>query len=613
MFGLITISKLKFATGALIFFAFFGFFSQAKAGDVAIGGDAQFVNITPYVDYYEDATGALGIEDVASGRIYSEFIPVRRGAFHAGLSGSTYWFRVRLGISQSVGWGNKWLLEIPKLNTGEVCMYVPDFTKPGGYDVERAPSLFSDYDKPLSFRNTVFPISASMGGKTIFFKVKSQWPVSIPFYVWEDGAYRKEVTKRAIVFALACGLMLGAAVFSLFALSGRSWKMVGLFIVFILFWQAFLFNVRGYSLLFFNNPSVLYQSTDYILSGMGVAGVLLTIQLLSLRLHTPGLYRVGLSLLGLLALGILLSFVLPQSVSLKLIAAIMILAGIYKLCASTVRAKQGSRSAFWYLLACIILYGGVALSLCNGVFWPDIPITQNFLILGTSLASVFMCLAIAVEYGMQELKRIAQNDRIGDLDPYDISTGLYSQAYFVSRFTEEINHCHRVQQPLSLLLIDLDHLRKVNEKYGVLFSDQVIVALGEIIKENALRFSAGGRLGGGHFALQLSEVPLKDALDVAEKIRNEFSNIKFSTSGYIAAPVNTNETTLENDDSRHESEASALNKENIQFTVCIGVVEVLPDETRFEEVIKRAEAELEKAKELGVNNIYPDPSIRDLL
>lgn len=595
--------KLGLVLLLLAIFSVSGF--EARAGEVAVGSDAHFVNITPFLDYYEDPGGKLGIQDVASGEIYGRFKPVGSDVFHAGLSPSSYWFRVKLGLSQGSDWGGKWLLEIPRLNLGEVSMYVPDFTKPGGFGMVEEPNMFSCPDRPFLFQNIVFPLSFRMAGKTVFFQVKSKWSVSLPVYVWEEGEYGKELSRRAVTFSLACGFMLGAVAFGMFALSGRNWKSVAVFVSYTVLWVCFLFNVCGYSVLFFSRPCALYRCTGLILCGMGVASILLAICLLKLSRYVPKLYRLGLGLLPIFAIAGLLSLSLPQAVNIKLAAVCIALAGSYNLCASVVRVRQKSRSAFWYLISCISLYGSCLLFLGNGLLWPNIPEVQNFLIFGISLSSLFICRAITVEYGILELKQIRHGISEDGRDLYDISTGLHSQGYFISRFTEEMNHSYRVGQPLSLLLIDIDHLRHINEEYGVLFSDQVIVRLGEVIKNNSLCFSVAGRLEGGLFALQLPEAYLGKALEVAEKIRGEFSEIKFSTVGlrYSSQPGEA-----ESGPERFGEDGDA-----VQFSVCIGAVEVMAEERHWEEVLRRAQGELKKAKQAGVGNISPGPDLKALL
>ena len=596
---------------------------RAFAGDVAISGNARFVNITPYLDYYEDKSGELGIVDVSSGIIYSQFEPVRQAQFHAGFSDSTFWFRVRLGLGQGMGWGSRWLIEIPTMNLGEVTLYVPDFTKPDGFAADSAPSLAPGGALPdgeFLFRNIVFPISPNMGSKTIFFKIKTSGPLSAPFYVWEESAYRKAEGQRGAVFVLACGVMLGAALFSLLISGGRSWRITLCFTSMVLLWWVLLFNVRGYTLLFADAAPLILPSSILIFTLLGVLSLYFLARVMNLKESFPRLNRLTLlAMLVPVAAGAAAFFVqtgLALCWATLAVGAFML---IFQGAVSMYCLRHGFKPAIWFICCLLILYSGVLYYFASGVFWPNFGLRGLVLGWSVALGLVFACLCITVVQGLADIHKISQGESVGGLEPYDISTGLYSRLYFISRFTEEINHSRRMRQPLSLLLIDLDHLKQVNIEYGVLFSDQLIVTLGEIIKENALRFSAGGRLEGGHFGLQLPEFALHEALGVAEKIRDEFARIKFNPEGFMPAsagpetkPGTDGTGTAETAPAGKAPAAVAERKQLVQFSVCIGVVEVLADETAWEQVFKRAEEELRKAKVFGPNTISPSPDIRAL-
>ena len=97
--------------------------------------------------------------------------------------------------------------------------------------------------------------------------------------------------------------------------------------------------------------------------------------------------------------------------------------------------------------------------------------------------------------------------------------------------------------------------------------------------------------------MQLSEKSLKDALIVAEKIEHDFSSLKFNVEDYL--------NNINKDEQRTKPEI-------LQFTVCIGVVEIMEEDSQWEDVFERATRELTQAKETGLGNISPHPSIKGL-
>ena len=583
---------------------FFVFSSPAKAGDVAITSDVKFVNITPYLDYLEDPKSSYDITDVSSGQLFKEFSPLNRSIFHQGLTSSTWWLKVRLGIpqannqkfSQTYGWASKWLIEIPKINMGNVTFYIPDFTKQNGFqqvEVHKQASL--KYNK--MYLNTVYPLTSSIGGKTIFIKIKSNWPVSAPIYIWEESTYRKAQVARGLGFGVGCGLFFASILFVILS-TGLDNKQIGLkFLLYASSWLIFLNILRGYSLLLDISNVQLAQFLPQSLCFIGFSTLILSIQILNLKLYSPKFFVLAKAFLSLFIILFPISFILPPTLSLKLAVTLIILLGICKVALCLSRMRQGFRPALWYLMGTLIMSLTLLIFFVDGIFWPSFIFNDQLPIWGGGVSIIFTSVAINMITGVNEFKKMLIGDKSGKPEPYDISTGLYSKTYFVSRFTEEMNHCQRVQQPLCLLLIDLDNLKIINEKYGLLFADQVIVSLGEIIKANANQFSAGGRLDGGHFALQLSEKSLKDALIVAEKIEHDFSSLKFNVEDYL--------NNINKDEQRTKPEI-------LQFTVCIGVVEIMEEDSQWEDVFERATRELTQAKETGLGNISPHPSIKGL-
>ena len=584
--------------------ATFLFTTPARAGDVAITSDVKFVNITPYLDYLEDPEGIYEIGDVSSGQIFNNFEPLNRAIFHQGLTSSTWWLKVRLGIPQnnnqklnhSYDWASKWLIEIPKINMGKVTFYIPDFTKQGGFqEIEPHKLAGIKYDK--MYLNTVYPLTSGIGGKTIFIKIKSNWPISAPIFIWEESTYRKAQIGRGLGFGIGCGLILASILFVILT-TGLDNKQIGLkFLLYASSWLVFLSVLRGYAFLFEINGVQLNQLLPQALCCIGFSTLALSIQILNLKLYSPRLFVLARIFLLLFVILFPLSFILPHALSLKLAIVLMVLLAICKIILCIIRIRQAFKPAVWYLLGTVTMSLTLIVFFVDGFFWPSFIFNDQLPIWGGGLSIIFTSVAINMVTGVNEFKKMLIGDKSGKPAPYDISTGLYSKTYFISRFTEEMNHCQRVQQPLCLLLIDLDNLKKINEKYGVLFSDQVIVSLGEIIKSNADNFSAGGRLDGGHFALQLSENSLKEALIVAEKIAEDFSSLKFNVEDYL------------NNLASNEQKATL---ETLHFTVCIGVVEVMEEDSQWEDVFERATRELNQAKEIGPNNISPHPSIKGL-
>jgi two-component system, cell cycle response regulator len=86
---------------------------------------------------------------------------------------------------------------------------------------------------------------------------------------------------------------------------------------------------------------------------------------------------------------------------------------------------------------------------------------------------------------------------------------------------------HRHQRPLSLLMIDIDHLASINDKYGELAADTLLRGLAAILRARARPQDAVGRQAGGEFCVLMPETPLPAAAIAAESLRSVVKTTTF--------------------------------------------------------------------------------------
>jgi len=122
---------------------------------------------------------------------------------------------------------------------------------------------------------------------------------------------------------------------------------------------------------------------------------------------------------------------------------------------------------------------------------------------------------------------------------HDPLTGLYNRRTFEERFTHEFARTQRYGRPLSILMIDIDDFKKINDQYGHDQGDVVIKSVARVLGERMRKSDISARFGGEEFIVLLPEVPLEGALQAGEKIRQEISGLKFElpTANPFAATV----------------------------------------------------------------------------
>lgn len=161
----------------------------------------------------------------------------------------------------------------------------------------------------------------------------------------------------------------------------------------------------------------------------------------------------------------------------------------------------------------------------------------------------------------------------------DYLTGLYNKRYFDDALIREFNQAKRHKRNLSILLIDIDDFKKVNDNYGHGMGDEVLKNLAKIIQKNTRKEDTICRTGGEEFTLLLPDTPSEGAFKVGEKIRIEFNNEK-------------------------------LGSDFLSFS---GGVSVFPkDSDKAEEIVYLADKAMYYSKYLGKNQIsIMNPNIRE--
>jgi two-component system, cell cycle response regulator len=120
-------------------------------------------------------------------------------------------------------------------------------------------------------------------------------------------------------------------------------------------------------------------------------------------------------------------------------------------------------------------------------------------------------------------------------------TGLYNHRHFEERLREEFSRCQRYSAPLSLIMLDLDHFKAVNDAHGHPFGDRVLRETAELIATSIRDHDVCARYGGEEFAIVLPNTNLQGAAAVAErfltKMRGKTYRITRSEAGGEAPPV----------------------------------------------------------------------------
>lgn len=267
-----------------------------------------------------------------------------------------------------------------------------------------------------------------------------------------------------------------------------------------------------------------------------------------------------------------------------------------------VRWRQGSKEAAVFILAWGLLIFGLVTQALRDIglvtpsfvnyYWPPLASLTEMLTIMAAMGIKVHMLRVQKEHAekkylrkleesKEELKDLVE-ERTHELEQAklqaemeartDYLTGIDNRRSFINKAEMRLSLALRREQPLSIVMFDLDQFKSINDNYGHDVGDQVLKAFSEVVKSTIRSSDIFGRLGGEEFALVFDE-DAEDAMDMAERLRQEVENISVDTP-----------------------------KGELHFTTSIGVAHLGAVGT-LESMLKQADIALYSAKENGRNRV----------
>jgi diguanylate cyclase (GGDEF)-like protein len=158
---------------------------------------------------------------------------------------------------------------------------------------------------------------------------------------------------------------------------------------------------------------------------------------------------------------------------------------------------------------------------------------------------------------------------------YDYLTGLCTRRYFIELAETEWSRAKRFENNLSVLVLDLDYFKRINDTHGHQCGDTVLMELGALLRKALRDIDIVGRMGGEEFAIVLPQTNLEKAVDTAERIR-----LLLLFTGIVIEPGTS-----------------------LTCTTSIGVATLSPDDKDIAQLLHRADIALYEAKGSGRNRV----------
>ncbi|BBF85883.1 hypothetical protein DLM_2268 [Aquitalea magnusonii] len=244
---------------------------------------------------------------------------------------------------------------------------------------------------------------------------------------------------------------------------------------------------------------------------------------------------------------------------------------------------RGRRSSVHYRLLTVLACVFALTQLVRSVYFYTLHPAPTNIMLASGWNIMLLCLGAAIMPALSMAAVLMLHESLQteaeNAANRDFMTGALSRKHLFTIGQQQILHAAATHQPLTLLLIDLDHFKAINDTYGHAAGDEVLRAFADMVRGHLRSRDALGRLGGEEFAIMLPDTTVEAAWQVAERLRQQAQqHLVCSSFGHC------------------------------RYSISIGVAGWHGGES-FDQLCRRADQALYEAKNHGRNRVHVSPGI----
>jgi len=526
--------------------------------------DAQIVNETidllPFSSYYIDHSFQLKIDDIKT-ITQIDWTKNENSSQNFGQINAPIWFKLQLRKVNQNPEQLYIVLNYPHHDFLNIYFIDQNKIKKEIHTGDLLPFKTRENAEP----NFIFPVPSSQSSLDVYISLRSEGLLKIPLYL----ATQTQLNEQTKNFNFASGIYFGAIaimlIFNLFIWLTIKDRSYFYYLVYIICSASFQWTLTGLSFQYLWPDFPLFNQYGIIITAilMAVSAVIFMQKFLGLSYSTTKYDQIWINILiGCFILVALSSAVVSYHFALQMLllgASFMVLTGFYvgvKYWLKGIRSARFFALAWFSYLFFVILYLLDSKQIINSSI-----LTEYYLAIGSLVELSLLSIAFADKLNSEkELRVKAQNELLDiqikmnlDLDTLvknrtieleeaniqlkalsvtDGLTQLKNRYYFDQTFIKEFKRAARERWPFSVIMIDIDYFKKINDEYGHLFGDYCLVKSASLIQSIVHRPSdTVARYGGEEIAILLPNTSLDGAIKLAEKIREHFRETEFTNAG----------------------------------------------------------------------------------
>jgi class 3 adenylate cyclase len=317
------------------------------------------LSIAPYIEYFEDESGSLTMEEVLSPAIQEKFQRNEKDSLSFGFKSNPYWFRfvVENASEQNI----PWILEIGYPMLDRIELYVPDNN--GKYLVKVEGDEKPFYERAIYYRNFLFELSEKSKDKNVYYmKITTTSSLSFPIFAWTPRNLTEKINTEQTLLGMSYGIIFIMLFYNLFILLSTKDRSYLYYILFVLFYGSFLTTLNGVAFEYIWPNQVWWANhcLPFFICGGSLFGLMFGRNFLNLKLASPRFSNWMFFLMILSGIGAVISLVFKYSLGIKIATALAGVTVLTLLIAGVIGIYNKYKPARYYLIAWFALILGIA-------------------------------------------------------------------------------------------------------------------------------------------------------------------------------------------------------------------------------------------------------------
>ena len=516
---------------------------------LALDADMSAVPLSPSISYRHDALASDGVSQAFKRAQEAQFSPLPDGNPSLGFQEGAYWFHLTL-LNRNPE-ELRWILVQEYALSDNLDLYV---RYPDGHVVHQSSGDHVPFEsRHIRYRHPNFRLDLPLDQPVeLLVRVQSQSSMQVPLVLYTPRAFAEVLRDSQFSTGLYYGIVLALLIYNLVL-----WLMLRDPSYFWYLWHIsafalvlFTLNGYGFEYLWPNWPWLADAAVPLSICLALIGMQLFARSYLELQERWPTGNAISLGISAFFALLAIVSTQAEYHVVTPLASKAVLLGVLWIIVAAIVMLRRGYRPARLFLLAWALFLAGttmftlLAFGLVPRNFWTlngvQIGSAMEMLLLSLALGSRYAGLRVEniriVQQSNEQLERrmidrtkqlrttMAQlgeaNVQLLEYSQRDPLTGVYNRRHFHEAFKQALDARMDDGGPLALLLLDLDHFKKINDTYGHLVGDDCLRHAAHCVeKVVTARGGLVARFGGEEFVAVLPGTDAKTALQVAEAVR----------------------------------------------------------------------------------------------